>query len=359
MLESIVFKTERKLSRFLDPRRDFQPLEHPSEIRYDPLTGLSSRICHFARATAPPMDLAPIVERSLSSCPFCPQVVMKLATRYEDRLVPGGLLSRGGALLFPNLFPYDEVSAVAVMCREHYFPLAELPARVLEDGVGVARDFLRLPALRDEVGGDVAYPIVAWNYTTVAGGSMIHPHMQVILSSNPGNALRRELAAEQAYKERHGRVFREDLLEAERRCGERWIGESGSVCWHVPFAPSALLGDVAAVFPGRAIFQDLTDRDIADFAEGLTRVLGYFTTLNIQGFNLMFFSDACGAVPDRHWLTVKVLPRFLISPKLLVQDTSYVQLLLEDRFAMVFPEEVAGKLREFWNAQPGQRAAQG
>jgi len=42
------FRATRKRARIHDPRRDFALTEIESEVRYDPLTGESARICHFA-----------------------------------------------------------------------------------------------------------------------------------------------------------------------------------------------------------------------------------------------------------------------------------------------------------------------
>jgi hypothetical protein len=40
-----------------------------------------------------------------------------------------------------------------------------------------------------------------------------------------------------------------------------------------------------------------------------------------------------------------LLPRFYLNPKLHVTDASYLQLLLEERFAMAYPEQTAEMLR--------------
>jgi galactose-1-phosphate uridylyltransferase len=37
-----------------------------------------------------------------------------------------------------------------------------------------------------------------------AGASQVHPHMQVVATADPGNALRREQAAAQRWREQRG-----------------------------------------------------------------------------------------------------------------------------------------------------------
>jgi galactose-1-phosphate uridylyltransferase len=168
--------------------------------------------------------------------------------------------------------------------------------------------------------------------------------MQVIVSRNPGNALRRSLDAGSGYRARTGRVYHADLVETERSRGERWVGEAGSVAWLAPFTPTGLLGDLAAVFRERATVLDLSDADIADFAGSLVRLLAALAARGLWSFNLCLMPAPFGEGSDRHWLTAKLLPRIYLNPKLHVSDVAYLHLLLEERFAMLYPEEVAAAL---------------
>ena len=342
--ESIRFRTEKKFARLHDPRRNFELAEVESEIRFDPLTGSTGRICHFSLGNLPLPDLSDIVAETAAVCPFCPGKVESITPRFPEDFVPGGRMRRGGALLFPNLFPYDDISAVAALCPEHFHAMDAVPERVVCDGLGVARDFFLLARERVEDGG--GFGLATWNYMPPAGGTQIHPHMQVVLTSHPGNAVTRELAAEAGFRKRHGACYAEVLLETERARGERFIAQTDSVAWLVPFVPMGLFGDCMALFPGRATLAELTDADMADFARGLTRALRGFAGRGLWSFNLTFFPARFGANDDTHWLSARLLPRFYLNPKLHVTDASYMQLLLEERFAMAYPEKTAQLLRE-------------
>jgi galactose-1-phosphate uridylyltransferase len=338
----IEFLAETKRARLHDPRKGFALVEIESEVRRDPLTGDSARICHFAMRAPPPPDLAAIDGLSRPGCPFCPERIDAITPRFPDDLIQGGRLRRGDAVLVPNLFPYDDFSAIAVLCSEHVQRMDAMPERVVVDGLAVARDFMRAAAGR--VAGRPAYGIVTWNYMPAAGGSQVHPHMQVIVTVNPGNALARQLAAADAFRARTGAVYADALLAAERD-GPRWIGARGRVEWLAPFAPAGVLGDALAVVRGRATIADLDDADVADFAGSLVRMLAAFAARGLWSFNLCLMPDAFGAPAGRHWLSARLLPRFYLNPKLYVSDASYLQLLLEERFAMLTPEEVAADLR--------------
>ena len=50
----VVFRREPRVARLHDPRRGFALSDVESEIRFDPLTGDSSRICHFSLPAAAP-----------------------------------------------------------------------------------------------------------------------------------------------------------------------------------------------------------------------------------------------------------------------------------------------------------------
>ncbi|MCX5731873.1 MAG: hypothetical protein NTY18_11115, partial [Deltaproteobacteria bacterium] len=183
------------MARLHDPRRGFALTDVQSEIRYDPLTGESCRICHFSLPSAPPPDIAAIAAARRASCPFCPERVTTVTPRFPEPLVPGGRFRRGEAVVFPNLFPYDDLSAVLVPGPEHLVDAGDVPESLVVSGIAAARDFLAATIPR--LGKGDLFGLVTWNHMPPAGGTQLHPHMQVVATTEPGNAIRRELAAEE------------------------------------------------------------------------------------------------------------------------------------------------------------------
>lgn len=339
---SLTFRRERRVARLHDPRRGGALSDVESEIRWDPLTGESSRICHFSLAQAPPSDLAERIDARRASCPFCPERVGVVTPRFPEEWIPGGRFVQGEAVVFPNLFPYDDLSAIAVPCAQHSLSTADVPASVVVNGLTVARDFVR--AVLPRIGAPDPFALVSWNHMPPAGGTQLHPHLQVVVTSEPGNAVRRELAAEEAWGLRRGTPFARDLLAAEEEAG-RVVGRTGNWTWLVPFAPIGVLGDCRAYLPGKATLLDLDAADIAAFADGLRRALSGFAAAGLWSFNLTFFPDRVGARADRHWLSARLLPRLFLDPVLHVPDANGMPLLLGERFTMAWPEEVAERLR--------------
>ena len=342
MSELLEFRTVRKVARVHDPRRNFDLVGIESEVRYDPLTGDSSRICHFAYPKRELPDLDALAASTRKSCPFCPESVERVTPRYPADVVAGGRMKRGEAVLAPNLFPYDDVSAILAMSREHFLPMARLPETMIADALKLARDFIvaAAPALGDRP----AYGIVTWNYMPPSGASQVHPHMQVIVTDTPGNQLRRELEAESRFLERHGKPYAQVLVQAERG-RDRWIGEQGGIAWWAPFCPSGMLGDAQAVFPERSDLSECSDADLEAFASFLSRLLRAYAALGLWSFNLTLLPDAFGNRTGRHRLTGRLLPRFYLHPQLHNSDTAYLQLLLGEKFGMVYPESHAAELR--------------
>ncbi|MBV1915923.1 MAG: hypothetical protein KUG72_11095 [Pseudomonadales bacterium] len=347
MASPIQFKKDIKRTEFLDPRNEYKLSEVETEIRYDPLTGSSSRICHFSRDKMPAPDLTEMVEASTGFCPFCPEHIDTVTPKYPDSFLEGGRLTHGDAKLFPNLFPYDDVSALAIISSQHFLPMDNMPVQALVDGISIAQEFFQKKDNSQTEGQDF-YSMVTWNYMPPAGSSLIHPHLQVLHTSNPGNAIRREIEAENKYHAEHKRNYMEDLIASEKTTGERWVGSHGATEWFVPFSPTGIIGDVIAAFPGKATLADLSADDIREFSEAMNNILNTFTEYGLWSYNFGFFPAADASNSEKHTLYARIVPRIFVNPMTNAGDASYMQFLIEERVAMVYPEVTAERLRGGW-----------
>ncbi len=336
----IRFERREKIARFLDPRTDFQEVEVACEIRWDPLTGRTGRVAHVAGFQLAPPDLAPLIAASLTFCPFCPDKIMTITTKFPAEITPEGRFRRGEAVLFPNLAPYDEHSAVAAICQQHYVPMGQFSQTTLVDAFQVCLDYLR--RLRSLPG--TTYPLVFWNYLPASGGTQIHPHLQLFATDTPGNVVQDEMAASQRYYQEHGRVFWADLLEEEQRVGERFITQGQHSAWLTSFISQSVLADLLILFPGQYTLYDLSEAALAEFCRGLTQVLPALEARGIYSFNLGFFSGVAGR--EDTWLRARLSPRIYMTPRLWGSDTSALQQLYQEHFMVQTPETLAQQLRE-------------
>ena len=119
MADPIHFERRTEAAGFFSPLAGMEFAEDRIEVRTDPLTGMTA-VASAGLEAKEEMFLgktdwdytAGLVARSREGCFFCPEKVLDATPRYPDELVSGGRLSRGGALVFPNLFPLAAVHAV-------------------------------------------------------------------------------------------------------------------------------------------------------------------------------------------------------------------------------------------------------
>src|SRR5439155_13255491 len=100
-------RREQFTAELLDPRQAFEPARAEVEVRWDPLTGHSTRV--LPEGSMPPpaaQDLERLAELSRPSCPFCTERIERETPRFLAAVYPQGRIQVGEALLFPNLLPY-------------------------------------------------------------------------------------------------------------------------------------------------------------------------------------------------------------------------------------------------------------
>ncbi len=64
------FSASRKETHILNPTKDMERRSIPSEIRRDPLTGRTARICHFMQLQWEKPDFERMIEGPKNSAPF-------------------------------------------------------------------------------------------------------------------------------------------------------------------------------------------------------------------------------------------------------------------------------------------------
>jgi galactose-1-phosphate uridylyltransferase len=345
------FEVIKKEAIILDPTKDMQPRTIPVEVRKDPLTGRTARICHFMRLQWKKPDLAQLVAGTDATCPFCPERVLKATPCFPAEIAPDGRFFRGDHVLFPNLAPYDGLGAVATLGSRHYTPMAEFEPARIAGGILLAMDFYR----RTRAIGhpESVYHLLSWNYMPASGSSLIHPHLQVFSSSTAPNQLREELTAATDYFRTNGRAYWDDLVQVERAEGKRFLASRGRISWLANFAPFGVAGDVLAVFEDCRVMLDLTEADVGETAKGLAAAMAAYDRLGIYNFNVCFFP---GTEQDRFArLHMVFSPRIYYNPILATPDTTALRTLYNESICVGFPEDIAALIRpEFQTpAQPG------
>jgi len=337
---AIRFDRQEKTARFLDPRANFQETHVACEMRRDPLTGRSGRVAHGLGFQIQPLDVEPLVAVSQPACPFCPERIFSVTPKFPEEIVPAGRLQQGEAVLFPNLVPYDEHSAVAAMSQAHYVPMGAFTQPLLRDAFTVCLEYLRAVQRLPRT----TYALVFWNYFPASGGTQIHPHLQVFATDTPGNALQEELACSLYYYQTEGRCYWADLLEEEERLGERFMARGQQSVWLTSFVSQSLLADTLIVFPERQTILDLSGDALDEFCLGLAQALGQLEAQGVYSFNLAWFSGREGR--EDMWLHARLSPRLYLTPRLWGTDTTTLQHLYQEYFMVQTPEAAAQKLKQ-------------
>ncbi len=344
---SITFAVTQKEAVILDPGNAMQQKAIPVEVRTDPLTGRTSRICHFRALRFEVPNLTRLIDASQSTCPFCPDKLLALTPCFPAEIAPAGRLFRADMVLFPNIAPYDGLGAVATLGRRHYIPMAEIEPERIANGLQLALDFFqRVHAIRHPEG---VYYLLSWNYMPASGSSLIHPHLQIFASSSAPNQLREELAAAKTYASLHGTNYWDDLVAAEKAGGQRYLGQMDRIEWLASFAPFSVVGDVVGVVTEARTMLDLNADDLTGISKGLTAAMAAYDQMGIYNFNVCFFPGAEGDEFARLHLVFS--PRIYYNPVLATPDTTALRTLYNESICVGFPEEIAAGVRAEFQAR--------
>src|SRR5580658_2403454 len=303
------------------------------EVRFDPLTGHSSRILpERGLMPASDFDLEAFARESQPGCPFCPGRLETLTPRLPPGIHPDGRIVCGEAVLFANLHAYSSHSSVSVYSpRLHYLPVGAITAGLLADNLATQVAFAKAVM--------AAEPRSRWasinaNHMLPSGSSLFHPHMQGIVDSQP-TTMQRMLA------ELPPQRF-SDYLDAERRSAERYLGDTGRIEWLASFAPIAP-AELRAFVAGACTPAELDDDLVAELAHGLALALGGYAEMGFQSFNLAIYGAPPGSAgyPLNLRLACRSNPRPLYR-----SDSAFLERLHWEGAVDLAPEAVARQIGE-------------
>jgi len=325
----------------LDPSNNLAPKHIPNEIRKDPLTNRTSRICHFRELRWKKPDLDKLVAGTETWCPFCPEKVLTVTPCFPPEIVAEGRMTLDDKILFPNIAPYDRMGAVATLGPRHYIPMADIEPEVVAGGFRLALKFFKhLDAMNHP---ESVYHLISWNYMPASGSSIIHPHLQVFATCFAPNLLREKLAAAKAYMQVNKTNYWDDLIAAEKKNRDRFLGEIGRTTWLTVFAPQGTVGDAVAVVDGVSATLELTENDLVDLAKGLTKLMAAYDRMGIYNFNMSFFPGRRGDDHARFHMVFS--PRIYFNPAIGTPDVASLGRLFGESVCMGIPEDINALLK--------------
>jgi UDPglucose--hexose-1-phosphate uridylyltransferase len=317
------------VATMLQPQGDDQ-VRTQVEVRIDPLTGHSSRILPD-RGLMPPndFDLEAFARENQPACPFCSGRLEALTPRLVPAVSAHGRITRGEAVLFPNLHAYSSHSSVSVYSpRLHYLPLARMTDRLVTDNLTAQVEFARAVIAAEQ---ESRWASINANHMLPSGSSLFHPHLQGIVDSHP-TTVQRLLADVPAAR------F-DAYLKAERN-GERYLGATGSVEWLASFAP-IVPAELRAFIPGRSSPAELDEDEVAELGHGLALALNGYAELGFESFNLALYGAPPGT--DGYMLNLRLGARSNLKPFYRSDSTLLERLHWEGAIDLP-PESIAERL---------------
>jgi galactose-1-phosphate uridylyltransferase len=337
------FDKETIIARLVNP--EGRPAERKIEVRTNPVTGRRSRIA-FSRIAErergvdglppPPPDAEQVAQ-----CPFCHPQVARMTPQIHPAIAAEGRLRTGKSLLFPNLFPYGRYSAVSLFDRTHFVEIGKASLDAYTASFENCQTYLQLVLDHEP---DAVYMAITQNHLPSAGGSLVHPHLQVHADRIASNH-HRFLA------KRTTRHFREnqtyllsDLWQYERSINQRYIGATGRWQWVVAYAPEGFF-EIWGILPKVFSLRKLPADDWRQLAQGVLNVQRFYRSLGRNGYNLGMLTveqpESCLE------LRVVLLVRSNYAPWVRNDHTGY-EVMLGDMTTFTAPEETARLAKSFW-----------
>ena len=337
------FDRQRILARFA--AADAAPVEKPVEVRTDPITGRTCRIT-FARAdekeaAAERLPQPPPTASDREGCPFCRPQLTRRTPRLAQGFAPEPRLCRGESVLFPNLFPYGGFSAVSLFDDRHFVEIGTATARSYADSFINCQRYLNRVLETDP---RAVFMAITQNHLPSAGGSLVHPHLQVHADAVAPNFTRFLRERSLYHFDTTGRYLFSDYLAMEIDAQDRHIGPLGDWHWLAAFAPEGFY-EIWAILPTITSLLVVTEGQWMELSRGLMRIQKLYRGLNRNGYNLGLVAIA--EETSRLELRVRVLVRANYAPWARNDHTGY-EVMLGDMATFTAPEETARMAKAFW-----------
>ena len=340
---SLAFEKETVTARFIAPSGE--EVEKRIEVRINPISGRTSRIAFGRGAEREPgtesLPLPPPNAADTAGCPFCkPQVMSETPSILSD-IIPDGRLCCNDSILFPNLFPYGSYSAVCLLDNEHFAEIGTASVCSYADCFINCRNYLRHIL---EYDSEAVYMAITQNHLPSAGGSLIHPHLQINADRIAPNHHRLLRKRAQEYFHQSGSCLFSDYLLHEKQDGSRYIGKTGSWEWITAFAPEGFF-EIWGILPTITSLYQITDSDWNHLAQGVVNTQKFYRSLCRNGYNLglLFVEDKNSCLEMR----VVILARSNYAPWVRNDHTGF-EVMLGDMATFTSPEDTAKQARIFW-----------
>lgn len=304
------------------------------EIRYDPLTLQTSRI---VRKDFPIQsgDFEEEIESTKSWCPFCPERIEQMVAR-DPEIMESKLWKRGEAILFSNIMPYSKYSLVLRLTEAHYVKPSEFRMEHFVDAFTLVQDYIK------KIPDGKYYVTVGMNYLKPAGSSIMHPHIQVMISDVSTDYFARLDWSALEFMESNEVDYWKKLVEVEKE-SERYIGRTEKTDWLAAYAPKGFFHFMAV--PEEKEFSKMSEEQLKGMSEGIVKILKYYERRGLNSFNFtLYCADRLG---DHFRTNLHIVARTPFG-KYYWCDVFYPKMLHDESIVFFLPEDYAREIKEIW-----------
>ena len=340
---AVRFKKSLRETTILDPTQGFNEKLLNFEFRFDPLTRRRARIMNLKFKVPAPPNVEKTVKKSLEyPCPFCEENVENMTPKFPFLFIPEGRIKFEEAVVLPNFMPYGQNNAVTIFSKDHFVGLAHFSEEILANGFLAAQSFFKRVYKKNAKN---KYFSINWNYMPPSGASLIHPHLHLMADRDPSDYHGLILKRGKRFWKKFKVNYWEDLIKEEKRLEERFLGETGNICWLLYFAPKGMMFDVMGVFVNKLSLLEIPPVEFHDFARGLQKIFLYLDKNNLMSFNLTIFSGL--KEKDYFWTHARLTPRFVIPP-MNTSDINFTGLFHDESLSIIKPEDVCQEMKAFF-----------
>jgi len=289
--------------------------------------------------------LQELVESTADSCPFCPDSVLSKSPMFPPELVPEGRIQVGDAVCFPSLFAHEDFNAIIVPTKSHGLQLNQLQPSMFVDAFKASLRYFECVRARKP---EAKFASIIINFLPPAGSTIAHSHVQALASDIAFQSTDQLIVASKRYFGKNHVSYWNDLVEAEKKSGDRYLGRIGNVDWLTPFAPMGL-NEAQGIVTGKSNFDKLASDDLEGLAEGLVRVLRHYHDIGVRSFNALIYSGPLGQALDYFAVGLRIASRYGYKPRF-VSDVWALQYLLGEQEVYGSPEETAHRLKRYFQS---------
>jgi galactose-1-phosphate uridylyltransferase len=344
----ITFESIESIFTVLNPQNNFSEDVHQVEVRRDPLLGDTSVYNPFLKNKAmaffgdnDPALVQRLAEESARACIFCGERVEQSTAQFPPSIVPEGRIRVGEAVLFANIFSLGKYHPVVSLSRAHFLKLSEFSPEIITNGLIAVQRFLKTLYHADSA---LLYTTVNANYLFPAGASLVHPHLQMLVTPVAYSYHARLMDACRSYYQKNNATYHGDLVDEEKRSNTRYVAQRGLWHWMTAFSPMGS-NEIDAVHESESDFAYLAEAELRDLAEGISKVLAFYESLGYLSFNYTLFSVRQPLAGEGYHCVLKIINRQNLYPNYR-NDDYFLQKMLQTELIINLPEDLAQKLRE-------------